>query len=560
MVARDGTGPKIAREVTSCAECLAWGMTYAQGVCVACYNFAAHDFGQDVGVCGACGRRVRLKKGYCRLCWHQAREDRAVLAEDARSKVEMAPYLPEVRCHQLFLAGMTKRRARPRAFPRRYGAKGRPHKPPPPIAIRPPAEGAQLALFTDLPRTYRYGRIDRRTRPAPDNPWLAWALYLAHAMAETRGFDSVGLGTLNRNLVMLLATHADGDKVRVSDIHHVITNRGGGLTHVLDVMSTMGILVDDRPPVFDAWLASKLDDLAPGIAEQVSRWAYVLHDGTPRRKPRHHATATGYVNSARPALLAWSQSYGHLREVTRDDVLAYLDTLYGESRAAALTALRSLFTWAKRDGVIFRNPATRIHLGKRALPVWQRLSDDEIAQAVGAASSPQAKLYVALAAVHAARNGQIRAIQLDDVDLGNRRLTIAGRSRPLDELTYRLLVGWLDYRRSRWPHTANRHLLVSSHSAIRLGQVSATWILDLRGTSVTLERLRIDRQLEEAIVMGADPLHLAAVFGVSTAAAIRYATNARQLLDDHHAATSPGTLGTQAPGPADAPEEHLGSD
>jgi hypothetical protein len=39
--------------------------------------------------------------------------------------------------------------------------------------------------------------------------------------------------TLNRNLVMLLANHAEGDMVRVSDFHRVITNRGGSLIHVL---------------------------------------------------------------------------------------------------------------------------------------------------------------------------------------------------------------------------------------------------------------------------------------------------------------------------------------
>lgn len=41
MVAREGTGRKVARPVTSCAECLAWGLTYCQGVCLACYNFSA---------------------------------------------------------------------------------------------------------------------------------------------------------------------------------------------------------------------------------------------------------------------------------------------------------------------------------------------------------------------------------------------------------------------------------------------------------------------------------------------------------------------------------------
>jgi hypothetical protein len=34
------------------------------------------------------------------------------------------------------------------------------------------------------------------------------------------------------------------------------------------------------------------------------------------------------------------------------------------------------------------------------------------------------------------------------------------------------------------------------------------------GQAATLERLRVDRQLEEALTHGPDPLHLAAVFGI----------------------------------------------
>lgn len=76
---------------------------------------------------------------------------------------------------------------------------------------------------------------------------------------------------------------------------------------------------------------------------------------------------------------------------------------------------------------------------------------------------------------------------------------------------------------------------VPSASAMGLAPVSATWILNLRGLPGTLERLRIDRQLEEAVTAGADPLHLAAVVGFSEGTAIRWATNARELIGDHHA-------------------------
>lgn len=160
---------------------------------------------------------------------------------------------------------------------------------------------------------------------------------------------------------------------------------------------------------------------------------------------------------------------------------------------------------------------------------------EELARVLTAATTEHARLTIALAAVHAARVGQIRALLLDDVDLGNRRITIAGHDRPLDELTHQVLLTWLDHRRSRWPHTANPHLLVSVCTAGGLSPVSYPFLArPLRGLPATLDRLRIDRQLEEALTSGADPLQVAAVFGVCDATAIRYADNARQLLTRPH--------------------------
>ena len=51
------------------------------------------------------------------------------------------------------------------------------------------------------------------------------------------------------------------------------------------------------------------------------------------------------------------------------------------------------------------------------------------------------------------------------------------------------------------------------------------WFACLRDPS--LEGLRVDRQLEEALVQGPDPLHLAEVFGLHETTAMRYAASAR---------------------------------
>jgi integrase len=420
---------------------------------------------------------------------------------------------------------------------------------------------AQLPLFV-VPRDYRYGRVDLLTDPALENPWLAWALHLAHTMAEARGFREKTLTRLNATLIMLLAEHRDGEQVRSSDFYPVLRKRGIGAEHTSEVLEQMGVLLDDRPPAFsfEKWLAEKLEGLAPGISSETETWAHTLHEGGPRSRARDPATTRIYVRFARPALLEWSKRYNNLRQVTREDILAHVDRLYGQERQLTLVALKSLFTWAKKSDVIFRNPTSQIKGPRPDYPIWQPLHPDEVACTIEAATTPQARLFVVLAAVHAARTGAIRALQLDDVDLPNRRLTIAGRTRPLDELTHQLLLQWLDHRRQRWPNTANQHLLINIGSALGLGPVSARWATKiLSGLPGTLERLRIDRQLEEALAHRADPLHLAAVFDIHADTAIRYADSARQLLEEPHETNPTGSPRTQGSTTNKYPTEHLGS-
>jgi hypothetical protein len=238
------------------------------------------------------------------------------------------------------------------------------------------------------------------------------------------------------------------------------------------------------------------------------------------------------LNRVHPLLLDWAGRYVHLREVTAGDVITATEPLSGSRRRQTLTALRSLFSHARTAGTIFRDPARGIRDGQRPLILLQPLQPGDISQATAAATTPAARLTLALAAVHAARPKTIRELHLADIDIGNRRAVIAGRARPLDDLTRHLLLAWLACRRQRWPGTANPHLIINQQTAMTTRAVSENWLTETcRGLTATLERLRADRQLEEALTCGADPLHLAAVFGIDDNTAIRYATIARQLLD-----------------------------
>jgi integrase len=506
-------------------------LIYGAGVCLGCYNFTAPSRGHALGRCGACRREQPLKTGYCRLCWCQARYERDCATDlDARAKMVMAPHLPQVRHHQLFLAGMTTRTAPPRRIERRRGEKGRPRKPAPPVAARPVERWVQPALFEVDRREYRAQAVDLRTGPAPDNPYLAWALHLAHATGEARGWSAVSRRAMQRTLVELLATHQAGEMVRASHARPVALSHCISVIHVLDLLERMDVLEDDLPTSFDMWIEARTGELAPAIGADALAWARHLRYGTPRSEPRAPATAYGYLAAILPALAEWSTRYHHLREVTAEDVAGFHGRLTGHRRGMALSALRSLFRWAKTTRRIFANPARGLRGSYKSQAIWQPLNQLTIDEAVAACATPQSRLYLALAAIHGARPGHIRALRFEDLDLPARRITIGSIQRPLDEVTYRVLLAYLEHRRARYPGTANPHVLVSIQTALGLGTVSHTFILDLRQTNADHEQLRIDRRLDEALASGGDPAHLLAVFGGSEGTAVRYANNARLLL------------------------------
>jgi integrase len=204
----------------------------------------------------------------------------------------------------------------------------------------------------------------------------------------------------------------------------------------------------------------------------------------------------------------------------------------GAASPAAIAALRSLFRFAKKRGLVFTNPATGLKTGD-AESTLVPMTDAEIRAVERVAASPARRLIVALAAVHAAHSAAIRHLTLDDLDLPNRRITIAGHSQRLGELTCQALGAWLGHRRTAWPRTPNRHVLISEKTALGTEPVTSSYLnWQLRRHGVNVERIRRDRVLHEALTAGPDPLHLALVFNLSHTTASKYAAIAQELLDD----------------------------
>jgi hypothetical protein len=477
--------------------------------------------------CAGCGRTLAVKDGYCRLCWQQARYESRLAGGLPRGAVSVLQGGQGLRYHQLFFDRMQVRR--PDAPVHQHGRRGAPPKPPPAPAGRPACRWIQGRLF----EAHRdFTRSGEDTGADLGNPWLAWALYLAWRRGESRGWQRGRRFAVRRALIILLSRYEPGDTVWYSEVIQVQQAFDVSAGRTAEVLQEMGVLADDRRPSFESWLDRKLQGLAPGIRAGTGAWLRTMRDGGPRSRPRDIASVWNHMNQLRPVLLAWSGRYGHLREVTRDDVAAVLAGLRGSRRANVLVALRSLFAFCTKRKMIFRSPVQGIRVGQHPYGIIQPLRQDEIDQAAKAADTPAARLVLVLAAMHAARRKAIRELLLDDVDLGNRRLTTGGRTRPIDELTRQVLLEWLSYRNTRWPCTANPHLLINQMSANGTGPVSTIYFAKagLRGQAATLERLRVGRQLHEALAHGPDPVHLAAMFGLDPKTAIRYAENARQLL------------------------------
>jgi integrase len=521
---------RAATPVGSCPDCLSWGSSYgSQSYCRACYDFTRR---YDRGACAGCARIIAVKKGHCRLCWLQAG-----LAAAGR-RITPADFRPGG-CAQLSFAGMSQLGH----TTRRPAVPGYPQ----PSAL---AAGTQLQL--PIPGECLHFDKAHWVASAITNPALAQARHIAADLAASRGWNPRIVTETGRALTVVLARHQAADMIAWSELSPALHSRDLSVTRTAEILGLAGLLHDDRVPSFTLLAAERLALLPAPIAADVGHWLRTRIQGGPRSRPRNEHTVRQNLNRVHPLLLAWAGRYDHLREVTAADVSAATETLPANLRRQTILALRSLFGHCKKTGRIFADPTRGLGTGQRPLNLIQPLQPGEIDAATAAAITPAARLALALAAVHAARPKAIRELHLDDADLGNRRLAITGRTRPLDDLTRRLLLSWLAHRRDRWPHTANPHLIINQQTAMTTRPVSENWLTETcRGLTATLERLRVDRQLEEALTCGADPLHLAAVFGIDDTTAIRYAAIARQLLqapaDQHQPHELPRTQGPELP-------------
>jgi len=306
---------------------------------------------------------------------------------------------------------------------------------------------------------------------------------------------------------------------------------GGPAGPLAPVLAQLGLLDDPPSDPLPALMERRAAGLPDGMRGDFAAWMVVLRDGGPRTKPKTYKTVQEYSRWVRPLLVGWGRTHEHLREITPGQVhQTLLAVPAGSARHDTFVAVRALFGFLHRDRRIFSNPTARTHLGTRHPPAILPLTAADYRRVGAHAATELHRVVLVLAAVHGARPHQIRALRQDDVNITGRHPTVADLSRDLDDLSVGALGDWLRHRQRRWPLSNNPHLLVGAFTSQDDRPLSAETLSRLfRGTGITLDQLRADRHLEEALAYGPDPLHLARTFGISTATGMRYANEAKHL-------------------------------
>lgn len=483
---------------------MGWGW-FDRPHCKACWGFVAKATSQH---CDVCQREAAAIDGVCRLCRRQA----GLIAGPDKRRVDLT--VATRIGQQLFILGTLRPRGGlpPRANDQR----------PEPEPLGGRLHGVQ-PRWTE-PSLFEIHRdLSGVSSLAPLlDPELATALSSrAIRIAELRGWPSRTLGSMRRGIRILCTVHRPGEVIRASTITQ-LTHTAVPANHVLEVFEHLEIFLDDRPDSLDAWCETHFTSLAPDIRAEPDIWINILRHGTsPQTTGQihdHHQPGEHPAVPYRVRGKVHNTASGHPRRRHR------MARPPSPSRINDASALRGLFRTLKAERLVFANPTRDVRGGKLPVSIPLSPTSDEVESVAQAAlQEPALLVVVALSGIHALPAHRIRSLLLEEVDLPGRRLDPEDLDRPLDAYTAEAITDCLDYRRRRWPNSANPHLLISRATATTTAAVGMFWMDKLvKQLPVSVDRLRQDRILEEALANGADPLHLAHVFSLAAKTSLRY--------------------------------------
>jgi hypothetical protein len=455
-----GPGPR------SCQTCGAWGTRLR---CEACQAWEASSRRQ-LGTCQRCGQPdVPLRAGRCRACLIHVREHGPATARQPWVQLWLA--LPGA-VMPLGSARWTRAgepEAKPAVSPHRADP-GQPTlftmrrdwRPVLGAASLPALTGAAQQLLDDF----------SRAQPAPGGEAAGKAARALRILAAWLGAE---------------APFHEADVRAMAGLRRSVQVR-----RVLMFLAARDMLIPDpgRQAEPRQHAVQRLLDSLPGqIGREAGIWARVVRgQGRVEHPALAYKTIRNYLAYLMPVLTGWATRYTSLREVTRHDILDAIDARHGPVIQHRIVALRSLFRALRQERVIFRDPTRGVSLPAPArLP--QPLPPDRLAGLLNRASSPAARLVVALVAIHAVPEADLVRLQAADLDLAAGTLIIRHGHRHrivyLDEVTAALASQWLRHWHLRWPGSRNPHLLVSQQTAADVSPVHLVRVFGItEGTAI----------------------------------------------------------------------------
>lgn len=515
----------------SCTDCMAWSSSIAGTPprCRACRDFTTRN---QPGQCRSCRRRLAVDRaGRCRLC---AATRRFGSAEDDD----------------------TGRRAWIQLF---FGDLEHLHCPGTPTLIPTTNEGrpvtntlTQPLLFEMFPEPGQAAAAAHHWEQTVSGQRMEAEMT---AFAQAHGWSPATRQRTWWALALMAATGglrsdppmiSDGLAAELRRRHLPVTRLAQFLTDLTgaDPRLATATLVPSAS-------SERLAELPEVMRREISLWVGELSAASGRGRPHAATTITSYLRTVLPTVRSWAEDHASLREVTSDEVGAWVAPLTGSARVGTLVALRSLFKVLKSRRVIFTDPARGVHPGRFPRQPVLGLDPKTRRRLLADTRRVDHRLVVLLAGVHALTRADIAALRLEDVDTHRARLRTATRVLDLDELTWQHLRAWLNERRRRWPATANPHLLLTGKSAYGTGTVSTQYF---RALPVPISGLRADRLKCAAEDNGGDPLAISRMFRLDPHTAVRYCTEINAIEAEHRDQPHPLQRGpaitmTTSPGP-----------
>jgi hypothetical protein len=188
-----------------------------------------------------------------------------------------------------------------------------------------------------------------------DIPLLRAAAERARQPGEANGWSRSTIRCAIDGLTVLLDGRPEAELVTLTEIR-ARTSRHASAPRVAEVLAGLGLLEDDTVPAVRSWIGRRTAELPPGFAPAVRDWLLVLVDGDARSRPRSATTVYVYCTAVEPLIGRWSAHRSHLREVTAEDIRSGLGKLRGHQLCTTISAVRSLFRFARKHGLILPTP------------------------------------------------------------------------------------------------------------------------------------------------------------------------------------------------------------